>query len=150
MKPLIILVATFLITLLIIKLSRGTYQFAVSGRLAMSAMLIFTAIGHFAFTKGMAMMIPEFIPYKVIMVYFTGIIEIIAAIGLLIPQFRVITAWCLILFFVLLLPVNILGAIKHVDYQNATYNGNGLSYLWFRVPLQVLFVLWVYITAIRY
>ena len=150
MKPLIVLITTFLITLLIIKFSRGTYQFTISGRVAMSVMLVFTAIGHFVFTKGMAMMLPDFVPCKTKMVYITGIIEVIAAIGLLIPKLRVVTAWCLILFFVLLLPVNIYSAIKHIDYQNATYNGYGLSYLWFRVPLQTLFIVWVYITAIRY
>jgi uncharacterized membrane protein len=58
----------------------------------MSVMLLFTAIAHFKFTKGMTMMLPGFIPFKTETVYLTGIIEIVAAIGLFIPHFRIIIA----------------------------------------------------------
>jgi uncharacterized membrane protein len=42
---------------------------------------------HFKFQKGMAMMIPDFIPAKMFWVYFTGFLEIAAGIGLMIPSF---------------------------------------------------------------
>ena len=149
MKPLIVLLTVFAISLLTIKFVRGNFEFALSGRIAMAAMLVFTAIAHFAFTKGMAMMLPDFIPYKTEVVYLTGIIEIAAAIGLFIPSFSVITAWLLIAFFILILPANIYAAINHIDYQNGTFDGNGLSYLWFRIPLQILFIVWTYLSAIK-
>lgn len=149
MKPLIVLLSVFLISLLTTKFVRGHYDVALSGRIAMSAMLVFTAIGHFAFTDGMVMMLPDFIPFKTEVVYFTGIIEIAAALGLLIPHLRIITAWLLIVFFILILPANIYAAIKQVDYQKATFDGNGLSYLWFRIPLQILFMVWTYFSAIK-
>lgn len=149
MKPLIVLLTVFAISLLTIKFVRGNFEFALSGRIAMAAMLVFTAIAHFAFTKGMAMMLPDFIPYKTEVVYLTGIIEIAAAIGLFIPSFSVITAWLLIAFFILILPANIYAAINHIDYQNGTFDGNGLYYLWFRIPLQILFIVWTYLSAIK-
>lgn len=149
MKPLIVLLSVFPISLIVMKLFKGRYEFALSGRIALSAMLLFTAIGHFAFTKGMEMMLPSFIPYKTAVVYLTGFIEIAAAVGILIPAFRAITGFLLIAFFLLILPANIYASIKNIDYQNATYNGNGLSYLWFRIPLQILFILWTYFFAIK-
>ena len=91
MKPLIILISVFIISLLVNKIFKGNVEFALSGRIAMSAMLLFTAIGHFAFTKGMSMMLPDFIPFKTETVYLTGVIEIAAAIGLFIPNFRGVT-----------------------------------------------------------
>ncbi len=94
------------------------------------------------------MMLPGFIPFKKQLVYFTGIIEILAAVGLLLPRLQVITAWLLILFFVLILPANINAAIKRIDYEKGTYEGPGANYLWFRVPLQVFFIVWVYWFAI--
>lgn len=149
MIPLIVLLAVFVVALFSIKILRGSYQFAQSGRIAMSAMLVFTAIGHFAFAKGMAMMLPSFIPYKIETVYLTGVLEIAAAVGLLIPGVRVVTGWLLIAFFILILPANIYASINHVDYQKATFDGNGPAYLWFRVPLQVLFIGWVYFAAVK-
>ena len=116
----------------------------------MSIMLLFTSIGHFVYTQGMAMMMPGFIPYKTQLVYFTGVIEIFAAIGLHIQSIRVLTAWLLILFFVFLLPANINAAIKHVDYQKGTFGGSGPNYLWFRVPLQILFIVWTYFSSIKH
>jgi uncharacterized membrane protein len=149
MKPLIILLSVFTASLLTTKFVRGNFEFALSGRIAMSAMLLFTALGHFAFTKGMAMMLPDFIPFKTETVYLTGIIEIAAAIGLFIPNFRILTGWLLIVFFILILPANIYAAIKHIDYQKGTFDGNGLTYLWFRVPLQILFITWTYFSAFK-
>jgi len=149
MKPLIVLLTVFVVSLLATKLLQGSYDFAWSGRMAMSAMLVFTAIAHFAFTKGMTMMLPDFIPNKTAVVYLTGIIEIAAAIGLLIPGLRVLTAWLLIVFFILILPANIYAAVKNIDYQKGTSDGNGLTYLWFRIPLQVMFIIWTYLSAIK-
>ncbi len=150
MKPLIILTSVFAIALVAIKIFNGNYELALSGRIAMSAMLLFTAIGHFIFTKGMSMMLPDFIPFRTEIVYLTGVIEIVAAIGLFIPNFRIITAWLLIVFFILMLPANVYATIKHIDYQKGTFDGDGPIYLWFRIPLQILFIVWTYLSTIKF
>ena len=150
MKPLVVLFVSFCVSLIAIKVFRGQYDAAMSARIAMSVMLVFTSTAHFAFTKGMTMMMPAFIPFKKQLVYLTGIIEIIAAVGLQLPALRVLTAWLLIVFFVLLLPANINAALRRVDYQKGTLTGSGVNYLWFRVPLQVLFIVWTYLSAIMF
>lgn len=149
MKPLFVLLGAFLISMLATWLLMGHIAYLLSGRIAMSAMLLFTAVGHFAFTEGMALMIPGSIPFKKQLVYLTGVIEIAAAICLLIPVLQVSTGWFLIVFFIVLLPANIYAAIKHIDYQKTSYNGPGMRYLWFRIPLQILFIAWVYWFALR-
>ncbi|MGM0580881.1 MAG: DoxX family protein [Bacteroidota bacterium] len=149
MKPLIVLLSVFAISLVGTKLTNGNYEIALSGRIAMAVMLVFTAAGHFAFPKGMSMMLPDFIPYKLAIIYMTGIIEIAAAIGVLIPSLREITAYLLIVFFILILPANINAAIKQVNLQKATLDGHGLAYLWFRIPLQIFFIIWVYLSTIK-
>tara|TARA_R110000796_G_scaffold77584_2_gene173148 strand:- start:3140 stop:3541 length:402 start_codon:yes stop_codon:yes gene_type:complete len=125
------------------------YDFALSARIAMSIMLLFTAIGHFAFTKGMSMMIPEFVPFKESVVYLSGIFEILLALGLLIPKFQTVSGWALVIFLLLMLPANIYASMNKVNYQKGTFDGNGLTYLWFRIPLQFLFIVWTYISAIK-
>ncbi len=149
MKPLIVLLASFFIAILILRFVQQSYNFSLAARIAMSCMLIFTAIGHFIFTKGMTMMIPEFIPYRTFWVYATGLLEILFAIGILIKNYQLITAYTLILFFIVMLPINIYTAYNHIDYQKGTFDGPGLFYLWFRVPLQVFFIIWTYLSVIK-
>ncbi|WP_317045914.1 DoxX family protein [Arenibacter algicola] len=121
----------------------------MAGQIAMAAMLLFTSLGHFMFTEGMAAMMPEFIPLKKEMVYFTGVMEILFAIGLLIPRLKTPTACLLMLFFILILPANIKAAVENINYQTGELNGSGIDYLWFRVPLQIIFILWVYFTTLK-
>lgn len=149
MKPLIVLLLSFTISLFILKIINKEYKFTQSARIAMSIMLVFTAVGHFAFTKGMSMMIPNFIPFKESFIYLTGIFEILLAIGLLIPTLKTISGWALIIFLLLMLPANIYASVNNVNYQKGTFDGNGLAYLWFRIPLQILFIVWTYISTIR-
>ncbi|MCW3117024.1 MAG: Membrane protein [Chitinophagaceae bacterium] len=148
MKPLIVLLAVFFLSLGATWLLTGDVNYALSGTIAMSAMLLLTASGHFMFAKGMESMLPSFIPFKKMMVFFTGIIEIAAAIGLLIVKLEYLTAWLLIIFFIMVLPANISAALRGIDYQKGTAGGPGSNYLWFRIPLQLLFIGWVYFFVI--
>lgn len=149
MKPLILLLLSFTVSIFVIKIIKTEYDFALSARIAMSIMLLFTAIGHFTFTKGMSMMIPEFVPFKESVVYLSGIFEILLALGLLIPKFQTVSGWALVVFLLLMLPANIYASMNKVNYQKGTFDGNGLTYLWFRIPLQFLFIVWTYISAIK-
>jgi uncharacterized membrane protein len=150
MKPLWVLLVAFAVSLLGVRVFSGEWVYSLAGNVAMAVMLLFTAIGHFAFKKGMAMMLPNFIPLRVQVVLMTGLIEIAAAVGLLIPSLRETTAVLLITFFILILPANIYAALKGVDYQKGTYDGPNVSYLWVRVPLQVFFIGWVIFFSLYY
>lgn len=143
MKQLLVLITTFLIALIGLKLFSGEWNHILAGNVAMSAMLLFTAIGHFAFAEGMIMILPDFVPFKREVVYLTGVIEAAASVGLLINSLQETTAILLIVFLVLILPANINSALKNVDYQKGTNEGPGLDYLWFRIPLQLFFIAWV-------
>lgn len=149
MEVLIVLFVSFGIAALFIKILTRKYDLPRAAGIGMSVMLLFTALGHFMFPKGMSMMVPDFIPFKTEMVYLTGIIEIAAAIGLQIPKLKVLTAWLLILFFLLILPSNIKSSIEHIDMYKANYQGEGTGRLWFRIPLQVFFIAWVYFSFIK-
>lgn len=148
MKPLFVLIIVFIISLFATRFIHGDYLHFLSGRIAMAAMLLFTALGHFIYTKGMTMMVPNFMPFKKEVVYFTGILEIVFAVGLLIPTYIQLTAWLLIFFFMMMTHGNIKAALEHVDYQKGTFDGPGPKYLWFRLPMQFFLIAWVYFFAI--
>ncbi|GGZ20262.1 hypothetical protein GCM10007049_11040 [Echinicola pacifica] len=149
MKPLIVLFISFFLALLIIKWLTRQFDIFLAARIAMASMLIFTSIGHFVFSKGMAMMIPPVVPFKESLVFLTGILEILLAIGLLIPKLQFLSAWALIVFLVMMLPANIYASLYEVNFEKGNYSGNGPSYLLFRIPLQGLFIFWTYWSSIR-
>jgi uncharacterized membrane protein len=92
--------------------------------------------------------VPTFVPFKKQTVYATGLIEILAGIGLLINSYRHMTAVLLVIFFYIDPPANIYAAIHKINYEKNNYSGNGLRYLWFRIPLQIFFIEWVWYFAI--
>ncbi len=144
MKPLFVLLGSFFVTHLVLKWLHGWWDYRLAARIAMAIMLLFTAVGHFAFTKGMSMMLPDFVPAKKALVYFTGIAEIAGAIGLLLNEWFAHAGLLLVLMFMLMLPANIYAAVHHIDYEKGTTSGKGPAYLWFRIPLQFFFVAFIY------
>ena len=143
MKPLFVLMIVFGLTLAITRLATGNWQPTTAGNVAMFVMLCFTSLGHFKFTRGMELMIPKVIPFKKELVYLTGIAEPALGVALLFPSTRYVAGIILILLFMVMLPANIRAALHHVNYETGATDGKGVNYLWFRIPLQVLFIAWI-------
>ncbi len=142
-----VLLALFIIFYLIGK-AKG-WDMKTIGSLAMGVMLIMTGVSHFVYTEGMVLMLPHIVPAKTIVIYLTGIFEIVAGIGLIIPKYRRNTALLLMIFLIIILPANFKAAYDHLDLTQATYDGPGPEYLWFRVPLQIGFILWIWHFSFR-
>lgn len=143
MKLLSILFSVFIIALLATKIIQGEWNWTFSGNLGMAVFIIFTGFSHFKFQKGMALMIPDFIPYKMFWVYFTGVLEIAAGIGLMIPQLRETTAILLIVFYVVVFIDNINSSKKRINIFKADYTGPGMKYLYKeRIPMQIILIVW--------
>lgn len=147
MIPLIFLLAAFGLLFGINKfLLKGKLSFSFIGRASLAVMLIVTGITHFTSTNLMVETMPEFLPLKKEIVYLTGILELLAVVGLLVDRLSKLTAILLIIFFVCILPANIVGSLKQVNLGGMEY---GAMYLLFRVPLQVLFIFWAYYFGVR-
>ncbi len=103
---------------------------------ALAVMLLFTASAHFTSTKeDLIKMVPSQLPFPRQLVFVTGLLEILGAIGLLIPQVRPAAGICLALLFVALLPANIHAALNQVPLR-----GRPATPLWLRVPMQLLLI----------
>lgn len=147
MAPLIFLLVTFGILFAVNKfLLKERLSLSFIGRAALAVMLIVTGISHFTSTDLMIEMMPDFMPAKKEIVYFTGICELLAVVGLLWDKTAKLTAVMLIIFFLAVLPANIAGSIKQVQFGGME---NGVMYLLFRIPLQILFIFWAYYFGIR-
>lgn len=150
MKPFVLLISVFILSCGISKLISGHWNTTFSGNLAMSLMLCFTAMGHFIFPKGMQMMLPSFLPLKAEIILLSGLLEIVFALALFFPSTRTYTGYALMLFFLLLFPANIYAVSKKVNIERADFSGPGISYLWFRIPFQLLLIGWVWYFCISY
>ncbi|WP_454879923.1 DoxX family protein [Sphingobacterium detergens] len=149
MKPLFVLLTVFLISNLVIRQYKGDMDYHLAGKIALAATLLFTSLGHLIYTKGMVLMLPDFIPLKKEMIYMTGLLEVMGAFGLFIPSLSRLKGMLLIVFFILILPTNIYASMRHLNYETATFDGKGPGYLWFRIPFQLLLIGWTYYFALR-
>jgi uncharacterized membrane protein len=130
----------------------GVRRFAswpVSAAHGMAVMLLFTASAHFVPASVTAMpnhadlvrMVPPFLPFADALVYVTGVLEFLAAAGLVLTATRWPAAIGLAALFVTLLPANIYAATADVAFA-----GEPATPLWQRIPEQVLYiavVLWI-------
>lgn len=110
-------------------------------RAGLTLVFVFTAIGHFVRTEEMSAMIPSFIPCRTELIYITGVLELLGAVGVWIPGLVRLTGICLILMLLCLLPANIYSAIHRVDFGG---HGAGPIYLLVRVPFQLFVICWTY------
>ncbi len=147
MAPLIFLLATFALLYLFDRFAlKGKLGLSFIGRASMAVMLVVTGIAHFTSTESMVAMMPDLMPFKREMIYFTGICELAAVVGLLWDKTSRLASILLIVFFVLVLPANVAGSLKSVQLGGMEY---GPLYLLFRVPLQIFFIWWVWYFGLR-
>lgn len=137
MAPLIVLVAVVLLARGLGQLGIGMLRdWAAATRAGLAVMFCFTAAAHFnSMRPDMIAMVPPFVPNPALMVTFTGICEILGAIGLLIPRTRRLAAVALIVMLVAILPANI-----HAAQAGVTLRGAPATPLVPRIALQALFI----------
>ena len=114
----------------------------VSAAWALAVMFLFTASAHFTKTKeDLIAMVPKAFPNPRLLVYVTGVLEILGAVGLLVPLTRSLAGLGLALLLVAMFPANINAARKGIELS-----GKLPTPLWIRGPMQLLFIgmtLWV-------
>jgi uncharacterized membrane protein len=103
---------------------------------ALAVMFVFTATAHFNKMKhDLAQMIPPYFPRPLLIVYITGVLELVAAVGLVLAQFRRTAGLCLIALLIGMFVANVNAAQKGV-----TLRGKPPTPLWLRTPMQILFI----------
>ncbi|HWB83474.1 MAG TPA: DoxX family protein [Bryobacteraceae bacterium] len=107
-----------------------------SARYALVVMFLFTASAHFNKMKyDLARMIPAVFPNPLLLVYITGILELLGVLGLALPQFQRLAGICLILLLVGMFVANVNAARMGV-----TLRGKPATPLWLRIPMQIFFI----------
>lgn len=115
------------------------FRTRIRARFALSILFAFTGIGHFIKTDALVSMMPATLPYRLELVYLTGVLELLGAVAIWIRPLRKLTGFCLIIMLVGFLPVNIYAAMHRLGFGGHEL---GPVYLWARVPLQFLLIAW--------
>jgi uncharacterized membrane protein len=146
MAPLIVLVVVTLFARLAGQLGASPLRnWSAATRVGLAVMFCFTAAAHFnSMRPDLVRMVPPAIPNPELMVTFTGICEILGAIGLLVPRTRRVAGSALILFLIAVLPANI-----HAALSDVTLRGAPATPLVPRILLQLLFIVLVWWSAVR-
>jgi uncharacterized membrane protein len=120
---------------------------SLRGRISLAFLFVFTGVSHFLMPEEMAQMLPAFVPFRIEIIYLTGILEIAGAIGLLIPGLEKIASIALILFLLTVLPANVYAAVNYVEFGA---HALGPIYLLARVPFQLFLIGWTYYFGIKH
>lgn len=137
MAPLIVLVVSALLFWLAGRI--GVAAFRDLGfvlRAALGVMFLFAASAHWGKRRGdLIRMVPPALPRPDLLVTFTGILEILGAIGLFLPITARAACLCLVLLLVALFPANI-----HAARKGLTIAGRRVPSLPVRAGIQMVFI----------
>ena len=103
--------------------------------------VIYTILGivHFTNTSFYRPLMPKFLPAHDLLIYLSGVAEILLGVGILFSQTRAFALWGLIAMLMVFLIVHINMLLPN--------NGLGISpwILWLRITIQFLLIYWAFI-----
>jgi uncharacterized membrane protein len=106
-------------------------------RIALAAMFMFTAVSHFhpRTRPDLIRMVPARLPAPAMLVSATGVLELLGAIGLLVPQALPAAAYGLMALLVAMFPANVQAAREGLMIAGR----RAMPLLW-RLPLQLFWI----------
>jgi uncharacterized membrane protein len=106
----------------------------------LAVLFIVAGIAHFTFLrKDFAQIVPSIFPNPDGIVIFTGVLEILGGVGLLVPQTRYWTGIALILYLSAVFPANIYGARNRVPILGKPHPSIRV-----RLPFQILLIVLIW------
>ena len=111
------------------------------GRTILAVFFVVAGSLHFLFPDPYLRMMPPFLPWPSALVWISGAAEIAGGIGLLLPRWRRFAAYGLVLLLIAVFPANIYMAVAQVRFSGLLGQP---WFQWFRLPLQVPLILWVW------
>lgn len=115
-----------------------------AGLILLILLFIIAGINHFENPDFYVSIIPPYFPLHHELSSITGFLEIFGALGLLFAKTRKISGYGLVLLLIAIFPANIHMAMNPDNFPEYS----PLS-LYLRLPLQLLFIAWVYWATLR-
>jgi len=100
---------------------------------------------HFVKAPAYASIVPPALGHPLFWVYSSGIAEIAGGLGILVPSLRRLAGYGLIILLIAVYPANIYMAMHAELFQTLA----PAVVLWLRLPLQIVFIVWVWWCCLR-
>src|SRR4030095_11451342 len=139
MAPIIVMLVAWLVARSIgaagLWVDAGSWTGAL--RVALSAMFLFTAVSHFhpRTRPDLIRMVPASLPVPALLVSATGVLELLGAIGLMVPRVLPAAAYGLMALLVAMFPANV-----HAAREGLMIAGRRAAPLVWRLPLQLSWI----------
>lgn len=103
--------------------------------------LLFGVAGtaHIVWPAPFARIVPPYLPAPRMLVYMSGVAELLGAAGVLVPALRLYAGWGLILLLLVVFPANVHMALQPTDFERIPAWA-----LYLRLPLQFVLIGWIY------
>ena len=115
-------------------------------RWLLTAFMVAAGVNHFLVPATYAAMIPDVLPSHAVLVFVSGVAEILAGLGLIPRATRRLAGWGLIALFVAIFPANLNMALHHLPLGGRAVPTWAL---WARLPLQIILLAWAYWCGVR-
>ena len=106
----------------------------------LSSILFLAGVLHIINPGSFLRAMPDYIPFHIEVIYFTGILEIVFAIGLLFRRVRSTFSVFIALYFIAILPAHFHVSINQIEM----FGIQSPILLWGRTIFQVVFIYWAY------
>ena len=108
----------------------------------MSVFYVFAGVMHFVNPGFYMPMMPPYLPWHLELVYLSGVAEIVLGLAVLVPAWRRLAGWGIILLLIAIFPANLHIALYNVPIGGASEGAGALN--WVRLPFQLVLIVWAW------
>ncbi|MFT3768710.1 MAG: DoxX family membrane protein [Minicystis sp.] len=109
-------------------------------RVLLACAMVGVGIGHFVAPTPFVRIVPAWLPAPLLLVYASGLFEVLGGVGLLIPRVRRAAGIGLAALYLAVFPANVNMAVNQATIEGAARIPAAL--LWARLPFQAVFIAW--------
>jgi len=111
---------------------------------ALATLFVGAGVAHFVWPGVFVRIVPPYLPRPLLVVYLSGVAELLGGVGVLVPALRVYAGWGLLLLLCAVFPVHVYMA-RHPD----AFARIPRWALYARLPLQFVLMAWVAVRRTR-
>ncbi len=112
-----------------------------TAQVLLAAVMAYAGVAHFRSPAPFVSIVPNYLPYPLLLVYISGFFEVAGAVGLVIPKLRRWAAIGLVALYIAVFPANINMAVHNIPIGGHSFAG---WELWLRLPLQLVLIAWAW------